>query len=237
MYKEVHCLRQAPYLRWKQRIIGGKVRSYRYLDDRTGHYYSSVYLWMFHPDNIAMRSMFYPAGRKSISKDVLGNLSNLGALVWWLDDGSVKLHDGNGKLCTQGFPRKQVELAADWFSRRFGVSAYISTENEIFFSSKELPKLLASIGLAFRRHALPECMRYKMGASDKMNSDDIEEAKEMRRQRDRRRYHSFMSTPAHRLAAREKARLRQQIRLSDPSYRARYNEYHRTWQRNYRAMK
>lgn len=169
-----------------------------------------------------------------ITRALLDNLDALGILVWWLDDGSVKLHDNNGKLSTQVFPAEQNKVAIDWFSEKHGICARLASENEIFFSSKELPKLLALVYPLFEKYELPSCMRYKMGSSDKMNSNLIQLSKEKRRQNDRKRYHIMMSDSIGRETIRLKARLRQKRRLSDPIYRMRCNEYHKTWQRNHR---
>lgn len=235
-YREMHCLRQRAYLEWKQRIIGGSMALGKYFDRRTQRWYSRVHLWMTDPRNIALYSVFYPMKRKEITRTLLDNLDTLGMLVWWLDDGSVKLHDNNGKLSTQGFSAEQNGVAMDWFSEKHGICAHISSENEIFFSSKELPKLLALIYPLFKKYDLPSCMRYKMGSSDKRNSNLILLAKEKRRQHDRKRYHIMMSDPIYRATVRLKARLRQKRRLSDPLYQMGYNEYHKIWQRNYRRQ-
>lgn len=235
MYFETHGLKQRDYLLWKCKMLVAKSCEFCNFDKRTGKFYAKATFWISDPRNIVIYSHFYSDGKKSIQRDVLESLTPLALLIFWLDDGSIKLHDGNGRISTQGFSRDENIAIVDFLRRRHGVEAKVSTQNEIFMSSKELPKFLGIIYPLFEKYHVPDCMRYKMGSFDSRNAELIENYKEKRRKHDRQSWFRRMSDPAYRARVNELRMIAQKRRLSDPEYRRKYNEYARIFEREKRA--
>lgn len=165
----------------------------------------------------------------------LGNLEILGLLTLWLDDGSMKLHDGNGKISTMGFSRNENLVIINFLGRKFGIEGKLTNENEIFLNSRVLPNFLNIIYPAFKQYGLPNCMRYKMGFLDPTNSTLIERYKERRQAQDREGRRRRMSNDEYRERANKIRRLAQKRRLDNPEYRKKTNEYAKIWQREKRA--
>jgi hypothetical protein len=169
-----------------------------------------------------------------ISENVLHHLGDLALLVLWLDDGTIKLHDGNGRLCLQSFSRRENRMIMEWLRDRCDANSRLTTENEIFMNSKELVKLLLVLRPLFVKYRLSDCMRYKLGAADQKNAELVREAKENRRKHDRARYRRIMMNPTLKAVYRKAQAQRARNRLANPSYRAKYNKYHKVYERKRR---
>ncbi|HEV2139012.1 MAG TPA: hypothetical protein VGR53_09220 [Nitrososphaerales archaeon] len=234
-YHENHGWRQRDYVIWKCRILGASMGEYTTFDKRTCRFYARSTLWITDQRNHGLYSVFYPTGKKIVSPEVLDHVGDLGLTVLWLDDGSTKLHDGNGKLSLQSFSPPENRMIMSWLRDRYEINSVLSTENEIFLNSRELPKLLSVVYPIFQRYGLPECMRYKMGSLDPKNSESIEAAKEKRREHDMTNYWRIMSDSSRRKKRRERMKKGARRRLEDPKYREKYNDYHRVYARVWRA--
>jgi hypothetical protein len=229
MYIETHGYRQRDYVIWKRSILGASMGDYTTFDERTGKFYVSSTLWVTDPRNVGLYDSFYLNGKKVVTPKALGHVQDLGLTVLWLDDGSIKLHDGNGKLSLQSFTPEENRSVMSWLSERYGINSYLSPENEIFFNSKEMPKLLSVVYPVYKEYRLPDCMRYKMGYMDPGNQRLIENAKEKRRVRDRENYRRIMRDPVRKARLRETSNRAQKRRLADSTYRQSYDEYHKEW--------
>lgn len=235
VYFETHGYPQRDYLLWKCRILGGSFSDSMVFDKRTGRFYPRSQMWVIDIRNRDLYTLFYPRGRKSITNDALSHVNELGLTILWLDDGSTKLHDGNGKLSLQSFLPEENLLVMQWLEKQYGVGSVLTRENEIFFNSKELPKLLSWVYPAFKTYQLPVCMAYKIGFMDPRNATLIEEAKEARRQRDREQLRKIMQDPQKMALLRERKNKAQRRRMQDAKYRLKYNEYHKVYERKRRA--
>ena len=234
-YRETHGPKQRDYLLWKQNFLGGSVAEYSSFDRRTGKFYIQESLWVNNPRNVEIFRLFYKNGKKSVREECLKNLDPLSLLIFWLDDGSAKLHDGNGKLATVGFSRDENLAIIYQLERKFGIAGKLTPENEIFFNSKILPSFLELVHPEFVRYNLPDCMRYKMSFLEPSNNNLIDSYKDRRQNRDRERRRRLMSNERYRNRSNKLRRLAQARRLSNPEYRKRFNEYAKNWQRERRA--
>ncbi len=235
LYHETHGFRQRDYVAWKSSILAASVGEYTYFDKRTCRFYVHSTLWVTDRRNSGIYSVFYPTGKRTVSRDALDYIGDLGLTVMWLDDGTTKLHDGNGKLSLQSFSPLENGMIMSWLRNRYEISSTLNTENEIFLNSSELPKLLSIVYPIFQKYELPGCMRYKLGSLDPKNAEMIEEAKEKRREHDRDNYRRIMSDSSRRERRHAKMKKAAERRLEDPEYRKKYNEYHRIYARDWRA--
>ena len=234
-YEETHGYRQRDYILWKCRVLGGSSRDATYFDKRTGRFYLRSYMWVIDDRNQALYALFYHRGRKAITYRALSHMNELGLTVLWLDDGSTKLHDGNGKLSLQSFLPNENRLIMRWLERQYGIESVLTCENEIFFNSREMPKLLSCVYPVFKTWHFPACMSYKMGFMEPQNARAIEEAKEARRSRDRAQYRKVMMDPVRKAKLHETVKKARWRRMQDLEYRRKYNEYQKEYMRMRRA--
>lgn len=80
-----------------------------------------------HPRLTFIADRMLVEGRKRITAWALDNLTDEGVACWWMDDGCLWMdrrpNHGGGRLilATHGFPKEDVDLAAAWFAKKYGV--------------------------------------------------------------------------------------------------------------------
>lgn len=127
----------------------------------------NIYLNPYH-------NLFYPNGKKVVTREILDKLESLGLAVWYMDDGSF-----NRKRCsiaTYQFT-EQIEMIVDWFKDKYDLNIKIQSErkNKNSFLSKKLDRILIYKSLRMdtknsqkfidliKPYITPiECMRYKI---------------------------------------------------------------------------
>ena len=135
----------------RQRTYGG--RTY------TKYYFQTC----FTPKLNFFGHQFYtPSGHKIIPSRIIAKLITPQSLaVWFMDDGSVKSHQTNGRILnTQSFSKKEVALLATTLNNRFGFSARPRPQRDgwqIFIPAGDASILINAIG----SYILPS-MRYKL---------------------------------------------------------------------------
>ncbi|GAI89835.1 unnamed protein product, partial [marine sediment metagenome] len=74
--------------------------------------------------------LFYPRGKKIITREILNRIGDLGLAVWYMDDGHLSIpmraitpHIG---LSTQGFTLEENKLIVDWFEKKYDFHFRIS---------------------------------------------------------------------------------------------------------------
>ncbi|WP_189090920.1 hypothetical protein [Deinococcus ruber] len=114
-----HSASELPYLMWKYSVFqelcvhGPKLRT-----DDGGFGTNLRYRLRTRslPELLAMRTRFYPAGRKIITAQLLNLLTPAALAVWYQDDGSFDATQGSIRFCTHRYTLSEVELAAEWFA-------------------------------------------------------------------------------------------------------------------------
>lgn len=106
---------------------------------------------------------FYRLGHKVVPPQIERWLSPLAFTIWYMDDGSVKSLQTNGRILnTQGFDKSDVEKLVQALNRRYALSVTPRRQSEgwqIFIpaaSADKLSKLLASNLLPLFKYKLPK---------------------------------------------------------------------------------
>lgn len=160
-----HGEKQLGYLRWKLGEFENFVTT-KSLYCRQTHFRGNAPSYSFstinHPELTAMHALCYPGGRKRLSSAWLEGLTPLSLAVWYLDDGSLNRRYGTIVLCTNCFSREEQELAADYFSARWGITPKLEPRrNSQYVLRINAAQRQRFLGLVAPH--VPDCMRYKLG--------------------------------------------------------------------------
>ncbi|MFH1365174.1 MAG: hypothetical protein ABIH28_01150 [archaeon] len=134
----------------RKRIVNGREVDMIYLSTKT-HVIFNYY-----------RKLFYPNGRKIITKDILNQLTARSLAYWICDDGSYDNTQGYIVLCTNSYTLEEHKLMKQFFNKKFGLDPTIGfRDNKYYylrFKQNDSKKLIEIIKLD-----IPECMKYKIG--------------------------------------------------------------------------
>ena len=234
-FNEVHSIKQKKYLIWKKEYLSyfkPKINQYRIYDNRTNKYYSSVNLWTkTNPILTEYFRLFYPKGKKRISRNILDRISPLALAVWYCDDGSFGYINQNGKIATY-LSYKDNKLIAEFLKKKFNINCTVNRDKKryyLYFSVKEIGKFLNLI-----KDHVPKCMNYKLGPFSDENLARLKEENLKRREKDKIRHKRDMENPIKHERINKQKLENHMKRRENPEYREKDNEYHRIWSKNYR---
>ena len=161
-YKEAHSLKQKEYLEWKRviliHILKIKINN---KDNRCWSIRSLV-----NPILNNYYNLFYPNGKKVVTREILDMLEPLGIAVWYCDDGSYSYENNNLNLGTLGFEFEGNLLIQEWFKERYNINWKIYNLDKkrvnyqfmLRVNTDETKKFIKLI-----KRYVPECMNYKLG--------------------------------------------------------------------------
>ena len=234
-FNEIHGIKQKEYLIWKKGYLSyfkPKINQYRIYDNRTNKYYSSINLWTkTNPILTEYFKLFYPNGKKRISKDIFERICPLALAVWYCDDGSFGYINQNGKISTY-LSYKDNILLAEFLKEKFDINCTVNKDGKeyhLYFSVREIKKFLSLI-----KGYVPKCMNYKLGPFSEENSTRLKEENLKRRERDKIRHKRDMGNPIKRERINRIKRENQRKRMQNPEYRKKYNEYQKLRRRKYK---
>jgi hypothetical protein len=76
--------------------------------------------------------MFYPEGKKVVTKEILDQIGPLGLAVWFMDDGKVDFgirYSYNPTpdivICTDSFTKQECEIIREWFLEVFQIESRV----------------------------------------------------------------------------------------------------------------
>lgn len=131
------------------RIVWGKIYS-KYL-----------FQTLSHPKLLEFHELFYEGKIKIIPENIQELLTPLAFTVWFMDDGSKKSNECNGRLiCTHGFTLKEVKLLVEILKNKFQLICkprYQKDGYEIYISAKSAITLYKLLN----QH-ICDSMRYKL---------------------------------------------------------------------------
>lgn len=136
-----HSIKQEEYCTWKRdlvyKILGGKKPpKIGYKTIHLKGYENEYHACRFsktHPYFTYLRNILYPAGVKTITRELLNKLTPQGIAIWYMDDGSFYKKDnatGTKSICfdlrisTDSFSKEEVEIICDYFKEVFGIRFY-----------------------------------------------------------------------------------------------------------------
>lgn len=118
----------------------------------------------------ALRKVMYTEdGVKIVTKKLLSKITDLGLLLWYLDDGYLSvIRKPNGDIkeyrtfmYTNCFTISEINLIKDWFEYKYDISPNINKKEGkyiLYFNSTKTRKLMN----IFSKFDIPECMKYKI---------------------------------------------------------------------------
>lgn len=170
-----HSIKQVEYALWKKEILEqltsvatwyGKVKS-----GKSDKEYGIIRLWTKrHPIYTSLKERMYFQNRRTFDLHCLKRLSDLGLLIWFLDDGvrywKHNGHDPSAMLCTDRYNYIEHLSLQKYFHDRWNLNAKLNRHGihwRLRFGVNELDKL----DKLFEPFAssIPDCMKYKLSAS------------------------------------------------------------------------
>ena len=164
VYNEAHSLKQEKYLLWKNKYLGFNI--YKKAEKIVMHK-GSKFFRDYH-------DLFYPNGKKIVTREILNKLEPLGLTIWFMDDGNYNYDNYNIRLYTYNFKLKGNLLIKTWLENKFKINSkirkykskmkynnYYKTNNTYFFiefNSKESKKFIKLM-----KPFILSSMRYKIG--------------------------------------------------------------------------
>lgn len=125
-YSEAHCLAQLDYLYWKKEKLNLPFGPDNNMNDGTSIQIRTRRI----PKLNEYRKLFYPNGKKIVTREILDKLTPLAIAVWYMDDGSIQ--ERKLILCTQGFGYDGNLIIQQYFkdkhSIHFRIDSYINKD-------------------------------------------------------------------------------------------------------------
>lgn len=171
-----HSYKQKQYVDWLYREFKEWVRTppKKRIRERWGKQYDKYYFnTLAHPDLGKFQKFFYRNRRKIVPIDLLeSHLSPLGLAVWFMDDGSIKSKQCNGRfLNTQAFSRTEIKGLQRILKKRFSLESSTRRHRkgwQIYIlgrCSEILHRLIKPYTIPSMRYKLP---KFKVNRSPKM---------------------------------------------------------------------
>lgn len=159
-----HAITQRPYVDWLANELPGWLQSppRQWMRTVNGTPYRKYgFQTVSHGALRFLAHQFYDHGRKVVPHRIAQWLTPLVLAVWFMDDGSVKSNETNGRILnTQGFVRTDVERLARSLTQRYGIPATLRRQREgwqIFIPARGASRLAQVIGPHLHPH-----FRYKL---------------------------------------------------------------------------
>jgi len=164
-FRVAHSVKQKEYIEWKLNIIKDfRISEYtersRIVNKRK---VDMIYLsTKTHPIFNYYRRLFYAAGRKNITKEILEQLNPRSLAIWACDDGSYENKQGYIILCTNSYTLEEHKLMKEFFKERFDLDPTIGFRDGKYyylrFKQNDTKKLIKII-----KPFIPKSMLYKIG--------------------------------------------------------------------------
>jgi uracil-DNA glycosylase family 4 len=161
-----HGERQRDYVYHKAKLLGvpdSKVKPYTVFNRKTKKYYKALHFWGAASPYIRwLGQRFYPAGRKVIPADVLGDFSVISLAYLFLDDGHLRLRPNKAPLAeiaTCCFEEQEIRLLLAAIAK-LGIRGYLrpnDPKRRIHFdveNTASLSRLIAPYVLESLNHKL-----------------------------------------------------------------------------------
>ncbi len=166
-YSEVHSIKQRGYTSWKNvrlgKLLRTKTRIYNQYEKQQMKYYKKISIHSKSlPELVPYRNLFYPFGKKVVTKDILNRVNELGLTVWYCDDGSYHFTQKVVRLMTDSFSYNEQVIIKKWFKEKWKLKCAISKRKTgsfyLNFNVSESEKFLNII-----KDYMPHPMIYKLG--------------------------------------------------------------------------
>lgn len=120
-YIEAHCEEQEDYLLWKNNILKFNVNCYL-------HSYHQKKIFQINRGNVIFKyyyDLFYPNGKKTVTREILDKLEPLALAVWFMDDGGYNYMNKVLTLSTHCFGLEGNQIIQKYFRERWNINCKI----------------------------------------------------------------------------------------------------------------
>jgi len=173
-----HSGKAEEFLLWKYNILKSvasknSLKKEEYYDERYDSWLETIRFYTHANSDIEeIIYQFYNSGKKKITSEILGNISDFGLAVWYMDDGKIgwnyqsrRRKSWNSQpsiaLCTDSFSLEECELMRDWFLSKYRIECYIKevrrNQHRLKFGTEATSKFLKIVS----PHIIPY-MQYKI---------------------------------------------------------------------------
>ena len=160
-----HSWRQKEYVDWLYRELTGLVLRPPQPKNQLVNNREYKKYWFNTPYSGSLRfyaGQFYRQGKKVVPRLIKRWLTPLTLAVWFMDDGSIKSKECQGKIInTQAFDQQGLKRLLEALREKYQIDANLRKQKEgkqIYIPAKEVEKLKKAIG----HYVLPS-MKYKLG--------------------------------------------------------------------------
>lgn len=187
-YIEAHCLKQEKYLLWKNSFLNfymGYTKHKLAKEGKQANIYKS---------NISFKkyyNLFYPNGKKIVTKEILDMLELLGLAVWFMDDGNYNYWNKTIRIATLGFNLKENKIIQSYLKNKHNLKCgfekriKINTKYFLSFNQSETKKFIEVI----KPYIIPS-MEYKIGLNKEKLLETQERKRDYRRIINKKKYHT-----------------------------------------------
>ncbi len=162
-YSESHSLKQKEYVLWKNRFLKFNIHTYNDYNSFSKNI-EKIYISKGDTKRFSkFYELFYPNGKKVVTKEIINMLESLGLAVWHMDDGSYDYNNNRINIYSNGFSLKENIILQGWFKEKFNIKCKILIHNQnkkynLRFNRTNSNKLIQVI----KPHIISS-MKYKIG--------------------------------------------------------------------------
>ncbi|MBL7169819.1 MAG: hypothetical protein ISS48_02275 [Candidatus Aenigmarchaeota archaeon] len=182
--EEIHSVQQRDYLSWKDsyfKILGSKTKDKIHTIRKLNKSYKQFRLkTLSFPILTKCYEEFYFDGKKTITKNILDQLNELGLTVWYLDDGHATVLESLIRLSTDNYSYQEHLLIKKWFRKTWNLGPRIGKRTGkyyLLFNKKDSKTLLLIFKNVFEKYRIPGCMCYKLGYLCPKNEEKVKIAR------------------------------------------------------------
>nr|YP_009519118.1 hypothetical protein [Caulerpa verticillata]AYC65087.1 hypothetical protein [Caulerpa verticillata] len=135
-----HSINQQQYWIWKTKQLDEiKTKKSHQIEKPSGYSKNKKLLFQSaaKPQLTEIYNITYKKNSLQIKRRWLNFLTPLSLVIWWLDDGSI-INDGKrGVLCTDGFPKTQIQILKRYLFVVWEIETHIGTLNRTYNGQKK----------------------------------------------------------------------------------------------------
>jgi hypothetical protein len=167
-----HGIKQKDYVTHKRKLLDNLcIAQPQETENKSGYKIGNKrvsFCTLTHPDLTKLCDLFYPKGKKIVTKEVL-NLLTIAGFVWWFfDDGTRDHRNGRYSLATQSFTLEENKLIREYLFKKLKLytsvvthtNAFGKTYYHLYFAARSQDLMTQYL----KSFAIP-CMEYKINRS------------------------------------------------------------------------
>lgn len=152
-----HSPKQESYLQHKRELLQ-ELKPYPIAD--SGDKWGTLQMRVVpHPEFDKIYKVFYPNGKKIVSREILNKLSPLSIAIWFMDDGNISSDKSSFSIATCSFSLEEHKLIKDYFKNKWGIDCVVKIYKypRLYIYGQSALKFKKLI----KKHVIPS-MQYKL---------------------------------------------------------------------------